>query len=421
MAIRDYVGASTQILWSGLSFLLAVLLARYLPIEEFGWYAIAAVVRQFLLIPLGALVLTPLTVLSPLQAGEAERIALEGAVFDIFRMVSVALFGIIVLCGFLFHIPGIALAIFMIGGIAVEFQRRIHFIHGRVGHDLVGGVTNCIGVIAVFAVLKVLGHFNLEYIFLAIGSIGFLWAIVSAWYQWRRLPNGIDRGVLGRMWKVGGWVLAGHVSGYIYAQASTFLTLFIVGAAGVAVLELARQFVAFVQVIIIGMSNFMQPKIAHSAAHEGSGEFARLVWRVTMVQTGIGAVLMLAVLIAAPYLLPYLFPGKEPIFGITVLVAWILSAAMLFQLLWQHLSFSVVALGKPEYGFWSRTLTGILLVPLGYVLTEVLQVPGAAWTRVIGEGIFLILSFAAFMRAFNAHRRGSDGEENYVAIDQGRG
>jgi len=141
--MRLSVSIISQIVWSAFSFIISILLVRYLSIDEYGWYAIILAVRQFALLLLGALVLTPVTVII------GKKHSKIGQLDEILRWVSKVLQLILILVVLLGWLIGVAMdvsslpvSIFIVGSIATEMQRRICYINQRYLSDLTGGVFN---------------------------------------------------------------------------------------------------------------------------------------------------------------------------------------------------------------------------------------------------------------------------------------
>lgn len=396
------LGVSSQGAWSVLSFVLTLALARYLTLHDFGWYATAVNARLFILTFVGSLLVTPLTVLSAQSKELATGPSWEATIIDVAKFTSIAL----ILIGAAFSagtsLPGLEFAVFAIGGVAVEIQRRLNFVHDRVRSDLAGGVLQLAGTVGTLVVIHVFGLLTLRSALAVIGFMGILWAAVCGSERWLRWPQMVDRIRLGRIWSIGSWVLGSGLTGYGYAQTYFFLTLYIVGPVGAAILELGRQLVALAQILIVAMANMSQPKLAKSAADNSPDTFRRFVWLTARRQTLTGGILLLGLLIVTPHMLPLLFPGKEDSYDQVITVSWILAAAAIFQLLWQHPSFAAIALGKPQYGFASRLAILVVLVPVGYFMTMGFGLYGAAWVRALAEAAYFVLAALMLNRAVKA-------------------
>jgi O-antigen/teichoic acid export membrane protein len=361
--------------------------------------------KQLGVMVLGALILTPLTVVVGRRgggSGESDRILRA----TVLLLRGVAVVGVLlsVAVWALSGWPAVELAVFVAGGLAVELQRRVNFIVNRVRHDLIGGAVMLIGCLAGPILLAAAGALTLTRAALVVGALQVGWAVVCGWRYWAAFPRTRETRALLDLWRVGRWGLASNVAGYLYAYLGLFLTLSLIGAAGVAVLELGRQLIMPVQVLLLGTANAWHPTLARSAQNDPPRRFVREVWRFTRLQSVAGGGLLVVLLIAGPSLLPLLVPGKEAVYASSPEVAWILGGAMMCQLVWQHASFGIIALGKPEYGFLTRLITVAGLAPIGYVLTDRFAVQGAAWTVLLGEAVVLVLSVALFQRAAGVRR-----------------
>lgn len=392
----------SQGLWSGTTFLVAIYLARHLSIEEFGFYAIVMAGKLFCISILGAVLITPLTVICGQTTDQILRQeTLQGAIAALQIALAVLIIPIVSLALWRWGQLAFSSSIFVMGGVIVELQRRINFIQDATHRDFWGGAWTLGGSLALLAALKLVDHFNLSNVLTSLGLIGLIWAIRSDWAHWVSVPPIKCLTVLKEFWRIGRWGIGSNLLGYVYSQASTFLTLGLIGVSGVATLELSRQLVAFVQIIMSGMANLWHPKLALIAKKDLPGLFIREIWKVTRIQTLVGTILVVASALASPFILPLVVPGKEQTYSMVPTVAWILGCAVVFQLLWQHPSFGVIALGKPNYGFLTKMTAAGLSIPVGYVLTSAFGVVGAAWSRVLAELLIFSVSVLAMYRVAN--------------------
>jgi O-antigen/teichoic acid export membrane protein len=289
--------------------------------------------------------------------------------------------------------PAVEVGIFVLGGVIVELQRRINFLQGRAWPDVIGGGVMVGTALAIPAVLALADAPSVYQAVGALGLVQIVWVTATGWRDWTRaFGDGNAMTAWGDLWRVGRWGLASNAAGYAYSYASLFLTLGLIGTTGVAVLELAQQMVTPVQVVMLGMANVWHPVLARAAGVDHPRDFVRVLRRAVWVQTGVGAIVLVTLLVSGPSLVSLLVPGKETLYSGVPSVAWVLGLAVLGQLVWQHPSFAIVALGKPQYGFATRLGTAASVLPLGYLLTAHFGVMGAAWTRAIGEVMVACLS-----------------------------
>jgi O-antigen/teichoic acid export membrane protein len=395
------IAVAAQCLWSMASFLVTIYLVRLLTLHEFGLFTIVITIRTLILMMLSALALHPMIVISSRRIENQKKDPLLATVVFSFEVISTFLILSASFVNWFCEWPVFQFIIFMIGGLAVELQRRINYVHGRINQDFVGGLIVMAGSIGGLLVLTRLGLFTLGNIFLVLGLINLIWAVQSGWNYWLYTPTILKVDDLAEVWKIGRWGLGTNLVGYVFGQASTYWTLGLIGTAGVAILELGRQFVLPIQVLLVGTANIWQTKLVRSAAKKPSNHFVKEVWRVTCLQTGVGTLLLVTILALISFFIPWMIPGKEQAYAGSLTVAWILSGSMICQLLGQHPTFSLIVLGKPEYGFLTKVVAALFLIPVGYYMTREFGVTGAAWSRVLGEFLMFIMSVVMLNRAVN--------------------
>jgi len=389
----------SQGVWSLLGMIVSLAAARVLSVEEFGWFTVGATGRLFLLSIAGALLITPMTVIGGgLQVQKAALQSLFDKVNGMLIPVVAVILCMTLVASLLIDVPVWAFGIYAAGGLAVELQRRIIMIEQRLGRDLLGGITNVIGVVGGYAILTLQGFMSAWGAFLVVGMVNLIWVAADKGGGWLRF-NGLGSEHWFEFWKIGKWILGNNVAGYLYNQMALFYTLALVGVSGVAILEMGRQLMAVAQVLLLGMASFWQPRLARQVYDDSPVIFVKRVWRISLGQTVLILVVIAIFLVIAPTLLEVVLPDKASSYGSAIEIAWIMGLAMLLQSLWQHVSYASAVLGKPEYGFWGRLAVVGLLLPVGYFLTATDGVNGAAWTRVLGEGAFLFFASIALHNA----------------------
>lgn len=396
-----------QAIWSGMNFSITVILAMLLGIEDFGWFSMGLTLRQFGQSVLGALILTPLTVLSGEQyRDQNESFWLRVSLTKLLQILFWILVIIAIFIASIFASPAFSFVLFVVGALASDLQRRFSYIDGDLMHDLYGGIFNMIGSLLGIYLLHISDQLSYPNTFLLLGCINLLWVLIINRKIWVVPLQGIQWEKVIQMWNMGRWGLGCNMAGYICSRISTYYTLVLLGPTGVAVLELGRQLVNVVQVFILGMANYWQPKLAHLASQNTSNIYVEKVLQATGIQTTLGIIVLALVLPILPVLIPLLFPSHIDAYMSSIPIAWITSGALVFQLLWQHMSFSVVVLGKPQFSFYTRLVAAVILIPVGYLLTDKFGIQGAAWSWTLGEGIILIIIAYAFTQAIKYKRIG---------------
>jgi O-antigen/teichoic acid export membrane protein len=206
------------------------------------------------------------------------------------------------------------------------------------------------------------------------------------------------------LWKIGRWVLAINVLGYVFGETGKLMTLGFLGTAGVAVLELGRQIVSPANLLLQGTANLWHPRLVETAETKDKRQFMKTIWRVTLTQMCLGFLILLVIIVAAPHLIPLLVPGKEEAYKLAAPIAMILSLAMIGRLFWQHFSFGIIALGKPNLSSFMRVIAVSVMLPLGYILIKHWGLIGAAWNDVAGQAVVLVLSVLLMRKAIRERK-----------------
>jgi len=393
---------AAQAVWSGTNFVVVALLARHLSVTDFGILGIYLTIKRGVMLTAGALLIVPMTVISANMSAEDQKAYTSRLTNTVLRSVL----ALLLLGGLAKYIggwPAPEIMILLLGAIAVEVQRRNDYLDGRISADMAGAVFNVIGVLSCLAMLISAELLTLYRAIFVVGLFNLAWVILASG---RRLAGSgtAKSSDWTEMWRVGGWGLGSSLATYLYSQINTFYTFLIIGPAGVAVLELGRQFVGALQPVLFGMANYFQPRLAISAQQDTSAKFTAKLWRLTAVQVAFGALVMIAVLAAFPFLLSFIVPEKKlALYEGSMSVAVALAVATLLQIGWRQPGFAVVALGSPVYGFVTKVAAALVAVPIGFFLTANYGVIGAAWTKVVGDALILILSVTMLYRALREH------------------
>ncbi|WDT80451.1 MAG: hypothetical protein MPW14_01180 [Candidatus Manganitrophus sp.] len=262
-----------QGLWSAASFLVTMYLVRSLAVHDFGMFAVGVSTRYFFLMILSALAISPMLVISSRRVVNNQKIPFWPQLFLVLRSFFFISVLISIFVGRLNGWPAVEFIIFIFGGLAVELQRRINFIHQRISQDFVGGLVSIAGTIGSLFLLQKYGFFTLANIFLVLGLVNFLWACQSGWGYWLRPSVPSEIADLNEVWKIGRWGLGTNLAGYAYTQVSTFLTLGLIGTAGVAVLGIGTSIYIADPSSSGGGRQFMADKTCKKCRQEFAGLF----------------------------------------------------------------------------------------------------------------------------------------------------
>lgn len=289
-----------------------------------------------------------------------------------------------------------AFAVFLIGGIAIDIQRRFLYLDERQISDLVGAIYNLVMTLMCIVVMYSLRALEFDTTYLCIGCVAMSWVFISNHKVWITSIRKIDFTALLRLWRIGRWGLASNIAGYIYSRVNTYYTLLLIGPAGVAVLELGRQMVSVAQVYLLGMANYWQPRLAKMAKSVPLQDYNKRLLKITLIQSIAGAGLLVFALAMFWWIVPRVFPSGGAEYQDSFGVALVFSGAMLCQLLYQHISFSIYAFDKAYMSFLARAVASIITLAIVFPVIDQFGLMGAAWTWTLGEIIVLMSTFLAF-------------------------
>ena len=171
-----------QSLWSGANFVVAIYLARQLSLQDFGLFGVGVAGRMFFVSLLGALMLSPLTVVS--GRCDKDKNGLFGTSVFFLEILCLFFFAACLVVGFVSGKPLGEYAVFVFGALSVELQRRINFIMKRVSQDLLGGFITITGSVIGIASLIKLDICTLTNVFLMLGLLNLAWAALSGRRYW---------------------------------------------------------------------------------------------------------------------------------------------------------------------------------------------------------------------------------------------
>lgn len=394
----------SQMGWSGTSFVITLFLAKNLDTNAFGIFAIYLAVRRGVSMGTGALVLMPMTVVSG-RLSRIERKQYAVSIINLLFVLQLMVGLSSVLFYILFAWQVVEATFFLTGAAAIEIVRRVDYLEGRVKRDTFGAFYHLFLTLFALLVIHDLAMLDTYNAMLVVGLINLSWLFLSTVNN-----GGLRKGVLKfsqmkELWRIGSWGLGGNAGTYIYSEASTMYTYALIGTHGVAILELGRQFVAVLQPLLFGMANYLQPKLAISAANDKRSIFIRKLINISLVQVIFAATILVLMLILSPYLIGIIVPDKVEFYKAALPIVSILAISSLLRVCWQQPTFAMVALGWAKHGFFTRILAAMIALPAGYLLTYQFGIEGAAWTNVVGDGVMLFFSVCFLFRLLNGSKR----------------
>jgi O-antigen/teichoic acid export membrane protein len=393
---------SDQALVSGMNMLLGVLLARFLPVGQFGDFTIA---WAFVLLSSSlqaAMVTLPMMSIGPKQS-EACQARYYGAVFTLqaafvagtfLLLWSSIRFGEIFAPHWEGRKFGLALPIAAMAFQYQDFTRRYFFTVGNPIAALVSDVVSYGGQVAVVFALARRGLLDAEGVLWINAGTSILAIVVSApWLRTRLLQldgflETVTRHWHFSKWLIGSAALAGATGNTLLVTAGAVL-----GASDVGALKAAQNLLGVNNVFFLALGNLLPQQAATRFHHGGPAALIRYVniaaWGCFLV-----TLLMSAIFACAPEFWLLLFYGPK-YNGYGFLLRWLALAYVLAALI-APLQAGMAAIEQTHPTFWAALLTTLLSIALGVPLMTYCGLHGMLYALLGNQAITILILLYVF-------------------------
>jgi O-antigen/teichoic acid export membrane protein len=324
-----------QVFVSLTNFSTGMLIARFCSKGELGRYMLGYTVILFMVRFQQMLISSPYILIRPrLLAEEAARYT--GGTYTQQFALGGALSLVLLFAALGFHVAHSWLAIVMLSlafasplFLFKEMFRRVCFAHLKVRSALL--VDFAIGLlqISILVALALSGHLSAPMGILAIGVACGMLAI--AWFlrNRRRLVFRIQdaRDVLQRNWSVGRWIFGSQLlwAASLYSYPWLISRMHGLDAAGVWAVCFGIN--ALANPLLLGLQNYVEPRISHAFADGGMPRMRSCVWRATGILTMSMLLFSALILFAGNLLTILLYGAKYAGYSFTLFVLTLSSAA----------------------------------------------------------------------------------------------
>jgi O-antigen/teichoic acid export membrane protein len=336
-----------QALVSASGFISTVMLARHLPIDQFGAYSLAWTIVLFVGGIQSALILFPMMSIGPRKA-DSERV-------EFYSELMAQQFAFAVICAaamftgaFLLGMYAVsermpisfsfsrALALGVAGGICQmqEFLRRLLFTDGRPAAALVSDGLRYGGQVAMLALAFVFGLDSVDAV-LWVSSLtstaallAFPRYVILIRFEPMKLLSQFQRN-----WSFSGWLVGSSLLSWLSTQSSVVLTGILLGPAEVGALRGCQNLVGAGGVLLQALQNVIPLQAAQNYANDGPKGLNRFLVRTGLLVSAVIGIFVVC-LSAAPGLWLHLAYGQK-------------YAGFGYLLIWCAVSFFVSSLEMP--------------------------------------------------------------------------
>lgn len=373
---------------------------------DLGLYYLGFTILVFILEMQNALISTPYSVYAPRKNGD-DAAWYRGSVLVhqgfLCLLVSLAFLLAALIASYGVGPQGIstvflALAAASTGFLLRDQARRLCFAHMRMDLALVSDAAVAVLQLGGLALLWYLGGLNAVTAYLIVGVACGVAAAAYILTELRTARVSFARGrqEFARHWEFGKWIVA---SALVWSLSMNFYPWFIdyfhgTGAAGIW--AAGFTLVSLGNVFIMGIHNFLGPKIATVYATSGEAALRAYVLEACLMLAIPLVALCVFLHFAGPFLLTTIFgePFREAA-GILVWLALNLSALGLGFIF----SRGLFALERASLDFQVNFVPLALLFAAGVPLVRTYGLRGAAWALCLSSGVALCCRMAAFMLA----------------------
>jgi O-antigen/teichoic acid export membrane protein len=399
---RPLAALIDQAVVSGASFLTAVMVGRLAGEQQLGLYSLG-----FTLVVLAcgiqeSLVLIPYTVFAARAADEqrpqfAASALLQSVLVSLAMSLCLALGGMAATFGGGLPIgPVVAVLLVTVPMVLLrEFGRRFAFAHMRLDAALAIDVSVAASQLALLGWLawseRLSAVAALATLACCCGGVGLGWF----WMGRRQFSLAKGRFVLDwrQNWSLGGWLLAGHVTGITQAYVLHWLLALILGPAATGEFAAAVTIVSLANPFILGAGNLLMPVTAHTFARSGAAG----VWQLAVRSTrwlGAGlAVFSLLAALAGDWALRLVYGER---FGGQALTVTLLALAISAAALGLAAEHGLRASDQPRAVFTANLSALVVTLLLAAWLVPSQRTTGAAASLLGGNLVGCFLRWWAF-------------------------
>lgn len=384
-----------QTIISGVNFLTAILLARYLGLEEFGRFTLAWMFVLFINSLQHAMIISPMMSIGPKQS-ESDAPAYFGTTIIQQLLFSLLVFVLLLvgiesartlLHGWELERLGFPLAVAAFFAQAQEFLRRYFFTRGRPGAAFAIDVVRYLGQIVILFWL--LQNFPMD-------SAGALWAIsicaavatVFGILCVNKVTWDLDaiRTITKHHWHFAKWLIGSAVlqwtSGSFFILAAGAL----LGAAAVGALRAAQTLMGITNILFLGLENVVPVRAAWHFGNGGNKPLVKYLRRVALAG-GVGVASISAIVAVAPeFTLNFVYGSEYSEYG--YILRW-MAVAYVISFMGLPLRAGLRAIEHTRSIYSAYQWTTLFTLVTAYPIIEILGISGAAIGYLMTQSILM--------------------------------
>jgi len=392
---------------AGSNFLISIVLARWLPADQYGAYAVAFSV--FLLVGMlyQSLLLEPMGVFgasvykNSLQGYFKATLALHGLSSAVIILVIAPAAGIALKLSGAKSLAGALLGIALAGPLILLFwlAKRAFYIQLSPGPSTIAAFFYCVltlGSLVLLYKFRWLSPFT-ALLLMGIGSLAA--AVPLSIYLMRMLAPDVDQtsvsDVLQRHWRYGRWALAGSALTWVPVNIFYPLVSSFSGMAQAGELKALVNLTAPVWQPVAALSTLLLPYAARTQETRGSAGAGALSRQVTLVFMSGTVAYWCALLLFRGPAFHLLYSGRY------MGVAYLLPVMALGSIFWSGFvgpANALRAMESPVSVFFAVAMASAAAVIVGVPSTRLLGLKGAVWAMTVSQGVGFVAAAVLLRR-----------------------
>ncbi len=406
LPMKALLAVAGQFFASLTNFGTGVIVGRACGPADYGLYFLGFTILVFLLEIQNALISTPYTVYAPRKQGDEAAWYRGSALLNqavLCAVVSVG-FVLVAAAGEMGYGPaGMAPVFFMLSVASACFllrdqARRLCFAHMRMGLALACDAAVAVLQLGGLLALAALGWMSST---VAYGVVAVACGVVAGAYLLLEAPNTrlswrLSVASFAQHWAVGKWVVASAVLWGVSMNFYPWLINYYQNAEQAGIWAAAVTLVSLGNIFMMGVHNFLGPKIAAVYAESGPGALRKFVLEANVVFALPMLALCIFLYFAGAPLLRLIY-GDAYIEGASVL--FVMSLNLTLLALAFVFSRGLFALERADLDFRVNFVPLAVLFAAGVPLVRDHGIRGAAWALCLANGVALCCRLAAFLTA----------------------
>jgi O-antigen/teichoic acid export membrane protein len=413
------VAIADQAIVSGVNFITAVILARYLSPTSYGHYVLLFAVLLFVNGLQTALITAPLMVIAPRYEAQAGARYLNS--LWVIQLLGISILVVLVVAFMLLariYLPNIA-AVFEVGPLVLvfatylgqEFIRRVLFSQrdslGGAGVDLISYGLQLAALLG----LIVFGGLSLTSVLWAMGLTSLASCLFGAL---RALPtlSAVQRSDIAATWREhwgqGRWLASSSLALWGSTQLYFFVVAAMLSPADTAVLAACRNLLGFSHIFLLATENFVPSMVTRRLLHGGVDAVVQWLNKFRLVGGSAMIIFCLIVTLFADPLMRGLFGSQ---YSNTAQIVGLVAISYALIIFVRSCMIGLRVLGKVHWNFIAYFIAAVITAIGSAPLISAAGLVGAAVGMIATQVIVLVVSGFGYVRVVRASRGAKHSEE----------